>query len=128
MAAMFLIPGWLKISYGTEAPEWFRNLDFPWPQSWLSADLNWFMAGWGEVIFGLLLLTPLAGWAALGLIYICFVAVYTSHFDMGWAGWNDPEDGFKIPLMYGLMLFAIFGERFAACNRQFAKLLRNRGE
>jgi hypothetical protein len=36
------------------------------------------------------------------------VAIYTSHWDPnGWAGWNDIDDGWKIPLMYSIMLLSI---------------------
>jgi putative oxidoreductase len=49
--------------------------------------------------------------AAIGLLFITYVAVYTVHFDLGWAGWNQIETdaglGFKVPLMLAIMLFAI---------------------
>jgi putative oxidoreductase len=49
--------------------------------------------------------------AALGLLYITYVAVNTVHFDLGWAGWNQIETesglGFKVPLMVAIMLFAV---------------------
>ena len=52
--------------------------------------------------------------AALGLIFITYVAVYSVHFDLGWAGWNqiDSDDGlgFKVPLMLGIMLVAIVSQ------------------
>jgi putative oxidoreductase len=57
----------------------------------------------------------------LGLLCITFVAVYTVHFDLGWASWNqiDSEDGlgFKVPLMLALMLLAVLTQgpgRYAA--------------
>lgn len=107
LAIQFLMAGQLKIEYGMHAPEWFAALDFPFPQFLFPADFNWVLASWGEIIFPLMLFTPWSWLAALGLIYICLVAINTSHFGMGWSGWNDPEDGFKIPLMYILMLFTI---------------------
>ena len=43
------------------------------------------------------------------------------HFDLGWAGWNqidtDAGQGFKVPLMLAIMLFAILtqgGGQYAA--------------
>lgn len=114
----------MKINHGPKAPEWFTTLDFPFPQNFLPVNLNWAMAGYGEVAFAALLLTPLAGWAALGLMYICFVAVYTSHFGMGLAGWDDPEEGFKIPLMYALMASTIALSQFESMKAQVTSLIK----
>lgn len=111
-AQEFLLAGWTKLSAGMSVPEWFQGLDFPFPNDLLAPQLNWLAAGSGEVVLGLMLLL---GWksrfAALGLVYITYVAVYTVHFDLGWAGWRaietDAGQGFKVPLMLGLMLFAV---------------------
>ena len=108
----FLLAGWNKVSAGTTAPEWFAGLNFPWPQHLLSADVNWTLAGFGEVGLALALLLGLfSRLSALGLMYVTFVAVWTVHFDLGWAGWNQIDSdeglGFKVPLMLGLMLWAI---------------------
>jgi putative oxidoreductase len=111
-AQEFLLAGWTKLSVGLSVPEWFQGLDFPFPHDLLGPQLNWLAAGGGEVALGFLLLL---GWksrfAALGLIYITYVAVYTVHFDLGWSGWRaietDDGQGFKVPLMLGLMLFAV---------------------
>ena len=87
----FLLAGYTKLSGGIHAPEWFSGLSFPFPLSLLGPDLNWVMAGTGEIVFGF--------------------AIYTVHFDLGWAGWNQIDTeaglGFKVPLMLGLMLFTI---------------------
>lgn len=108
----FLLAGYTKLSGGLQAPPWFATLDFPFPTSLLSADLNWIAAGTGEVVLGLALILGL--WsrrAALGLLFITYVAVYTVHFDLGWSGWNQIEtengQGFKVPLMLALMLLAL---------------------
>lgn len=108
----FLLAGILKLSDGALAPDWFKVLDFPWPQLWLSAQTNWVMAGVGETVLGAAILLGVASrFAALGLIYITWVAVYTVHFDLRWAGWNQIEteqgQGFMVPLMLGLMLLAV---------------------
>jgi len=121
VAQEFLFAGYTKLSGGFEAPEWFSGLQFPFPLQFLSANLNWIAAGFGEVILGVALLVGLySRLAAVGLLYITFVAVYTVHFDLGWAGWNeidtDMGQGFKVPLMIGLMLFALLtqgGGRFS---------------
>lgn len=108
----FLLAGILKLSDGAIAPDWFTALDFPWPQLLLSAQTNWVMAGLGETVLGAAILLGVASrLAALGLIYITWVAVYTVHFDLGWAGWNQIEtdhgQGFMVPLMLALMLLAV---------------------
>ena len=108
----FLLAGYTKLSGGIHAPEWFSALQFPFPLHFLRPDLNWVMAGTGEITFGLALLLGFYGrLAAIGLLFITFVAVYTVHFDLGWAGWNQIETeaglGFKVPLMLALMLLTI---------------------
>jgi len=108
----FLLAGWTKLSGGLQAPEWFASLAFPFPHGLLGPQLNWLVAGAGEVLLGAALLLGLCSrLAALGLLYITYVAVYTVHFDLGWAGWNQIETeqglGYKVPLMLGLMLLAI---------------------
>ncbi len=112
VAQEFVQAGWMKLSAGLTAPEWFAGLDFPPLLAWLGPDLNWAAAGFGEVALGLALALGLAGrLAALGLLFITWVAVYTVHFDLGWAGWNqiDTDDGlcFMLPRMRALMLLAI---------------------
>ncbi|MDR0259149.1 MAG: DoxX family protein [Comamonas sp.] len=108
----FALAGFRKLSSGWEAPAWFAGLNFPIPVSWLPASLNWGVAGVAELVLGVALILGLASRiAALGLIFITYVAVYSVHFDLGWAGWNqiDSDDGlgFKVPLMLGIMLVAI---------------------
>lgn len=112
VAQEFLQAGLMKISAGFTAPEWFSGLNFPPMLAWLGPDLNWIAAGFGEVIFGAALALGLLGrLAALGLLFITWVAVYTVHFDLGWAGWNQIDTdgglGFKVPLMLGLMCLAV---------------------
>jgi len=108
----FLLAGWTKLSGGLQAPAWFAGLDFPAPLGLLGPQLNWLAAGSGELLLGSALILGLGSrLAALGLLYITWVAVYTVHFDLGWAGWNQIETeqglGYKVPLMLALMLFAV---------------------
>ena len=112
VAQEFVQAGLMKVSAGFTAPEWFAGLDFPPLLAWLGPDLNWVAAGFGEVILGAAIALGLMGrLAALGLLFITWVAVYTVHFDLGWAGWNQIETenglGFKVPLMLALMLLAV---------------------
>lgn len=108
----FLFAGYTKLSAGLQAPEWFAGLDFPFPLSILSANMNWLMAGLGEVVLSCVLILGLySRLAAVGLLFITYVAIYTVHFDLGWAGWNQIETeaglGFKVPLMLAVMLMAL---------------------
>lgn len=108
----FLLAGYTKLSGGLSAPDWFSSLKFPFPNHLLSADVNWVAAGLGEVSLGLTIVLGLGSrFAALGLLFITYVAVYTVHFDLGWAGWNQIEteagQGFKVPLMLAFMLLTI---------------------
>lgn len=108
----FLLAGWTKLAGGLQAPEWFAGLVFPFPHGLLGPQLNWLLAGAGELLLGAALIAGLCSrLAALGLLYVTWVAVYSVHFDLGWAGWNQIETGqglgFKVPLMLGLMLLAV---------------------
>jgi putative oxidoreductase len=115
VAQEFWLAGLTKVQSGWRAPEWFVGLAFPWPHPWLGPDLNWLVAGVGELLLSLALIAGLGTrWAALGLLYITYVAVYTVHFDLGWAGWNQIETeqgmGFKVPLMLAVMLLALVSQ------------------
>lgn len=108
----FFMAGLTKLQGGMSAPEWFSGLSFPFPHQWMSPDLNWLAAGVGETMLALALLLGLRSrLAALGLLYITYIAVWTVHFDLGWLGWNQIETeqglGFKVPLMLTVMLLAI---------------------
>lgn len=112
LAQEFIMAGYLKLSGGFHAPEWFAGLEFPLPVSLLPADINWSLASGGEIALGLLILFGLWGrLAAAGLLFITFVAVYSVHFDLGLGGWNQIETeqglGFKVPLMMALMLLVL---------------------
>lgn len=112
LAQEFIYAGMTKLSASLSAPEWFSGLDFPFPVSLLPPDYNWVLAGAGEVVLGLLLVIGLLGrFAALGLLFVTWVAVYSVHFDLGWAGWNQIETdvglGYKVPLMMGVMLLVL---------------------
>ncbi len=111
----FLSAGLIKLQGGVAAPAWFVALDFPFPHHWLGPDVNWFLAGMGETVFAIALFLGLGSrLAALGLLYVTFIAVWTVHFDLGWHGWNQIETeqglGFKLPLMLAVMLLAILAQ------------------
>lgn len=111
----FAKAGYVKLAGGLTAPQWFRELDFPFLHTLLGPDINWVIAGACEVAFGVALIVGLGTrLAALGLLYVTYVAIYTVHFDLGWAGWNqietDAGQGFKVPLMLAIMLFVLLGQ------------------
>jgi putative oxidoreductase len=113
LAQEFINAGYTKLAGGLQAPEWFGGLQFPFPVNLLPVDINWGLAGFGEMGLGLLLALGLFGrLAAAGLLFITWVAVYSVHFDLGLAGWNQIETdmglGFKVPLMMALMLVVLF--------------------
>lgn len=108
----FVLAGYTKLSGGIHAPEWFAALDFPLVVRWLPIDANWVVAGVGELVFGTAIILGLfSRFASMALLFITYVAVYTVHFDLGWAGWNQIEteagQGFKVPLMLAIMLVAV---------------------
>ncbi|MDF0604427.1 DoxX family protein [Neisseriaceae bacterium TC5R-5] len=108
----FLQAGYKKLSAGLHAPDWFAGLDFPFPLYFLPIDINWVMAGLGEVVLSLALILGLCSrLSAAGLLFITYVAIYTVHFDLGWAGWSQIETGaglgFKLPAMLAVMLFVL---------------------
>jgi putative oxidoreductase len=108
----FVQAGLTKLSGGVHAPEWFAMLSFPAMVAWMPVDMNWVVAGLGEVTLGCALIAGLfSRFAAMGLLFITYVAVYTVHFDLGWAGWDqietDAGQGYKLPLMLAIMLFAL---------------------
>lgn len=107
----FCLAGIRKLSGGLMPPDWFASLAFPSPLHLLPTTANWLIAGSSEVVFGLALVLGLyTRLASLVLLFVTYVAVYTVHFDLGWMGWNQIEtdvgQGFKVPLMLGLMLLA----------------------
>lgn len=115
VAQEYMSAGLTKLSGGWQAPDWFMGLSFPVPVSWLPVNTNWVVAGMGEVCLGLALAVGLMSrFAAAGLLFITYVAVYSVHFDLGWAGWNqietDAGQGFKVPLMLAIMLLAVLSQ------------------
>lgn len=115
LAQEFLFAAYTKLSSGFTPPEWFGGLKFPFPISEFPAAFNWGAVGIAELVFGLMLLLGVgARLAALALLFITYVAVYSVHFDLSWSGWNQIETddglGFKVPLMIGVMLLVVLGQ------------------
>lgn len=83
---------------------WFADiqLDFPFPFSLVPVDVSWFLSTWVELI-GPVMLVPGLGtrfWAFSLLILdiVAWLAVHAGN------GYNVCDNGFKLPLMYLVML------------------------
>ena len=71
LAQEFCFAAILKLQVGIDPPEWFVALDMPLPLRWLSPQLNWLAAGWGELLFSVALcLGVFTRSACVGLLFI----------------------------------------------------------
>ena len=86
---------------------WFADIqgDFPFPFSVVPVDLSWFLATWTELIGAVALVVGLGTrfWAA-SLLILDIVAWASVH---GGNGYNVCDNGYKLPLMYALMLIPL---------------------
>lgn len=59
---------------------WFADVNFPFPFSLLSAQANWFLATWFEIVGAALLIAGLGTrYASISLIVVTLVATYAVH-------------------------------------------------
>jgi len=83
---------------------WFADIQdaFPFPFSIVPVDISWFLASWTELIGAAALVVGLGTrfWA-VSLLILDIVAWAAVH---GGNGYNVCDNGFKLPLMYALML------------------------
>jgi putative oxidoreductase len=83
---------------------WFADIqgDFPFPFSMVPPDISWFLATWTELIGAAALVVGLGTrfWA-VSLLILDVVAWASVH---GGNGYNVCDNGYKLPLMYLLML------------------------
>jgi putative oxidoreductase len=104
---------------------WFADIPwadwqkgFPFPFSSLSAELNWFAATWGELVFAVLILLGLfTRFAAASLIVITAVATAAVHWPAEWntlaqlwSGYVITADGagnYKLPLLFVVILLPL---------------------
>jgi putative oxidoreductase len=86
---------------------WFADVqgDFPFPFSAVPADISWLLATWTELIGAAALVVGLGTrfWAA-SLLILDIVAWTSVH---GANGYNVCDNGFKLPLMYLVMLLPL---------------------
>ena len=83
---------------------WFADIQeaFPFPFSIVPVDVSWFLASWTELIGAAALVVGLGTcfWA-VSLLILDVVAWASVH---GGNGYNVCDNGYKLPLMYALML------------------------
>jgi len=86
---------------------WFTDIQdaFPFPFSSVPVDLSWFLATWTELIGAAALVIGLGTrfWA-VGLLILDVVAWASVH---GGNGYNVCDNGYKLPLMYLVMLLPL---------------------
>lgn len=103
LAYEFGVAGIEKLS----GENWFADIqgDFPFPFSVVPVDVSWFLATWTELIGAAALAIGLGTrlWA-VGLLILDVVAWVSVH---GAHGYNVCDNGYKLPLMYALMLLPL---------------------
>jgi putative oxidoreductase len=86
---------------------WFADIQgaFPFPFSIVPVDISWFLATWTELIGAAALVVGLGTrfWA-VSLLILDIVAWASVH---GGNGYNVCDNGYKLPLMYALMLIPL---------------------
>ncbi|AKS40963.1 HvfX family Cu-binding RiPP maturation protein [Wenzhouxiangella marina] len=123
LAHEFFTAGMNKFRVGSEAPGWFVNQEFAFPFGMLSANLNWMMVTWTEIVAGLALALGLfTRFFAVTLLVVTTVAIAAVHWPADWDSlgqlWQGysvsrvMEDGefrgnFRIPFLFLAMLLPL---------------------
>lgn len=93
----FFSAGLQKFGAGTQAPEWFANQDFVFPFTVMSADINWLMVTWSELIAGLAILFGLfTRFFAFVLIAVTTVAIAAVHWPESWNSLGQLWEGYSV--------------------------------
>lgn len=119
----FWSAGTNKLGVGSQAPGWFANQDFVFPFGLLSANANWFLVTWGEILASLAIILGLfTRFFAFTLLVITVVAIAAVHWpaswdslDQLWQGYSVSrvvEDGefrgnFRIPFLFLAMILPL---------------------
>jgi len=103
-----------------DVPGWFvKSLErFPFPVNLFSAEFNWFMVTWLEILGGLALLLGLfTRFWAFSLIVVTWVAILGVHFPEDWSSLSELWKGyaitnkgfgnFRLPLLFLAMLLPL---------------------
>jgi len=97
LAYEFWSAGSTKLGVEGGAPNWFANTDFPPPFGLLSADLNWLLVTWGEVLAAVALLFGLfTRFFAFSLLVITTVACVSVHWPETWSGLSQLWEGYSV--------------------------------
>lgn len=86
---------------------WFSGIkdDFPFPFNIIPTDISWFISTWAELLGAISLVIGLGTrFTAATLIILDIVAWVSVH---GGNGYNVCDNGFKLPLIYLVMLIPI---------------------
>ena len=104
--------------YG-DVPGWFAGKGFPFPFSLFSAEFNWFIVTWVEILGGIALFFGLfTRFWAFSLAIVTIVAILSTHWPAEWNSlaelWNgyrisakDGSGNFRVPLLFLAMLLAL---------------------
>lgn len=87
---------------------WFAEIQgqFPFPLSLVPPEISWQLATWTELIAPVLLVLGLGTrFASLNLILLTLVAWFSVHAGNGY---NVCDNGFKLPLIYLILLAPLF--------------------
>ncbi|TVS11519.1 MAG: DoxX family protein [Wenzhouxiangella sp.] len=97
LAYEFWTAGHGKFTVGTEAPRWFVNQDFVFPFGLLSANMNWFMVTWGEMLAAIALVLGLfTRFFAFSLLVITVVAIAAVHWPASWDSLGQLWEGYSV--------------------------------
>ena len=104
--------------YG-DVPGWFAGKGFLFPFILFSAEFNWFIVTWVEIIGGIALFLGLfTRFWAFSLIIVTIVAILSTHWPAEWSSLAELWDGyritakngsgnFRVPLLFIAMLFPL---------------------
>ncbi len=97
LAHEFWTAGVGKLEAGREAPNWFANQDFIFPFGMLSANANWFLVTWGEILAAVALVLGLfTRFFAFTLLVIAVVAIAAVHWPASWDSLGQLWEGYSV--------------------------------
>ena len=97
LAHEFWSAGTNKFGAGSEAPNWFANQDFIFPFGLLSANANWILVTWGEILAAIALLLGLfTRFFAFTLLIITVVAIAAVHWPASWDNLGQLWEGYSV--------------------------------
>jgi putative oxidoreductase len=97
LAHEFWSAGTNKFGAGSDAPNWFANQDFIFPFGLLSANANWILVTWGEILAAIALLLGLfTRFFAFTLLIITVVAIAAVHWPASWDNLGQLWEGYSV--------------------------------